>query len=112
MVLFEPGDVWICDGRTVPHQVVYGRRVVSSFYRLDSARLPAWHPSLARTVKRVHDARAAGLPAPAPAHSMRGYAYPFAFGGPKPPPGTRRFDLKSEWDKLYQENRQPRLVRL
>ena len=29
MALFEPGDLWIVDGRTVPHQVIYGRRVAA-----------------------------------------------------------------------------------
>jgi hypothetical protein len=112
MVLFEPGDIWICDGRTLPHQVIYGRRVASSFYRLDSAALPAWHPSLASLVRKAHEARAAGPPFPAPARNMRGYAYPFKGGGPKPPPGVSHPDLKANWDRLYQESLQPRLVRL
>jgi hypothetical protein len=110
MVLFEPGDVWICDGRTVPHQVIYGRRVASSFYKLDSAALPAWHPSLASKVAAVHAAQAAGGHAAAAA--LRGYAYPFAPGGPTPPPGVTHPDLKNDWDKLYQESIQPKLVRL
>ena len=110
MVLFEPGDVWICDGRTVPHQVIYGRRVASSFYRLDSAALPAWHPSLASKVDAVHEARRAGAhPA---AEDLTGYAYPFGPGGPKPPPGVSHPDLKNDWDKLYEESIQPKLVRL
>jgi hypothetical protein len=37
MILFEPFDVWLVDGRTVPHQVIYGRRVVSSFFLADHA---------------------------------------------------------------------------
>jgi hypothetical protein len=112
MVLFEPGDIWICDGRTLPHQVIYGRRVASSFYRLDNAALPPWHPSLASLVRQVHQARAAGAPLPAPARNMRGYAYPFKGGGPKPPPGVSHPDLKANWDKLYEESLQPKLVRL
>ncbi len=111
MVLFEPGDVWICDGRTVPHQVIYGRRVASSFYRLDSSALPAWHPSLKSKVDAVHAAHAAGTPAPQP-EALKGYAYPFAPGGPQPPPGVRHPDLKKDWDKLYEESLQPKLVRL
>jgi hypothetical protein len=109
MVLFEPGDVWICDGRTVPHQVIYGRRVASSFYRLDKRRLPAWHPSLFSKVQGMLgelDGAAAG---PSP---LKGYDYPFDLAGPKPPKGVRRPDLKAEWDKLYEESIQPKLVRL
>ncbi len=112
MVLFEPGDVWICDGRTVPHQVIYGRRVASSFYRLDSAALPAWHPSLASKVRQVHEAYAAGTAPAAPSRNMRGYAYPFIGAGPKPPPGVSHPDLKANWDRLYEESLQPKLVRL
>ena len=110
MVLFEPGDIWICDGRTVPHQVIYGRRVASSFYRLDTAALPAWHPNLADKVRQTHQAYAAGeIP---PARRMRGYAYPFKPGGPKRPGGIKHPDLKGEWDMLYRESLEPRLVRL
>ena len=111
MVLFEPGDVWICDGRTVPHQVIYGRRVASSFYRLDSTTLPVWHPSLKSKVDAVHAAHAAGARAVG-GEALKGYDYPFAPGGPKPPPGVRHPDLKKDWDKLYEESLQPRLVRL
>jgi hypothetical protein len=112
MVLFEPGDVWICDGRTVPHQVIYGRKVISSFYRLDPAALPAWHPSLAAKLAHAHAEREAGR-APSPrARNIRGYAFPFSGAGPKPPPGVSHPDLKAEWDKLYRESLQPRLVRL
>ena len=110
MVLFEPGDVWICDGRTVPHQVIYGRRVASSFYRLDSSALPAWHPSLASKVAAVHAAEEAG--AGGAGEGLKGYAYPFGAGGPKPPPGVVHPDLKNDWDKLYQDSIQQKLVRL
>ena len=110
MVLFEPGDVWICDGRTVPHQVIYGRRVASSFYRLDSGALPAWHPSLASKVAAVHAAEAAG--ACGAGEGLKGYAYPFGPGGPKAPPGVVHPDLKNDWDKLYQDSIQQKLVRL
>ena len=111
MVLFEPGDVWICDGRTVPHQVIYGRRVASSFYRLDSSALPPWHPSLKSKVDALHATHAAGAPAARP-ETLKGYAYPFAPGGPQPSPGMRHPDLKKDWDKLYEESLQPKLVRL
>ncbi len=111
MVLFEPGDVWICDGRTVPHQVIYGRRVASSFYQLARGALPAWHPSLKAKTNAVHAARAGG-PCTRVGGGLKGYAYPFAAGGPKPPPGVGRANLKADWDKLYAESIQPRLVRL
>jgi hypothetical protein len=111
-VMFEPDDIWICDGRTVPHQVIYGRRVASSFYRLDGEALPSWHTGLAAKVRRVHETRAAGAAPTGSAHDMRGYAYPFKKGGPKPPPGASHPDLKQNWDTIYAESIQPKLVRL
>ena len=111
MALFEPGDVWICDGRTVPHQVIYGRRVASSFYRLDSAALPPWHPTLGSKVEAVHAAQADGATRSVP-EALRGYDYPFKSGGPKPPPGVSHPDLKTDWDRFYAESIQPKLVRL
>jgi hypothetical protein len=111
MALFEPGDMWIVDGRTLPHQVIYGRRVASSFYQLDSAALPAWHPTLASKIEAAHADRASGVAAPAAAN-MKGYAYPFDTGGPKPPPGVSHPDLKTDWDKFYADSIQAKLVRL
>jgi hypothetical protein len=40
LVLFEPGDVWLTDGRQVTHQVLYGRRVVSSLFIAPSDTVP------------------------------------------------------------------------
>ncbi len=112
MVLFEPDDIWLCDGRTVPHQVIYGRRVASTFYSLDSAALPAWHPSLASKVEAVHAARRAG-PVPAAAdNDIRGFSFPFGDKGPAPPAGVRASHPKADWDKLYEDSIQPKLVRL
>jgi hypothetical protein len=111
MILFEPGDVWLSDGRTTPHQVIYGRRLASSFYRLDKAALPAWHVALADRVAGVHAAQAAGAAGHSPAE-LRGYAYPFPGKGPEPPPGVERPDIKADWERLYVEGLQSRLVRL
>jgi hypothetical protein len=110
MVLFEPGDVWICDGRAIPHQVIYGRRVASSFYRLDKGALPAWHPPLADRVAEVHRAMAAGDGSPGSA-DLKGYAYPFENGGPKASQ-ARPVDIKAEWESLYTDSLQSKLVRL
>ncbi len=59
----------------------------------------------------VHAAHAAGAAAAQP-EPLKGYAYPFAPGGPQPPPGVRHPDLKKDWDRLYEESLQPKLVRL
>jgi len=37
MVFFDPGDVWIVDGRSVSHQVLQGQRVLSVYARIPIA---------------------------------------------------------------------------
>jgi hypothetical protein len=111
VAMFEPGDFWLSDGRTVPHQVLYGRRTVSTFYRLDQGRLPAWHPSLAQRVRAWHDEPRstndlADSAAPA------GFPEPFGPEGPPLPPTPRKVSLKDDWERLALESVQPTLVRL
>jgi len=117
MVLFEPGDLWITDGRTVPHQVIYGRRVISTFYRLAIDHLPDWHPSLSNRVRQLHRSLQAGpdnrpYDNGEPAYDMRGLAYPFGEAGPKPPRGVKPIDLRADWATIYEESIQQTLVRL
>lgn len=47
-VYFDPGDVWVVDGRSVAHQVMYGRRVVSIYVKLPHARNPGLGPTFAQ----------------------------------------------------------------
>jgi hypothetical protein len=113
MALFEPDEIWLSDGRTVPHQVIYGRRVVSTFIRLDMERLPAWHQSLAVRMAQLHrtlQARPAG--ARLPDQALKGFSIPFGKGGPPRPAGVRKLDLKTEWEELFRESVQQRLVRM
>ncbi len=37
MIFFDPGDVWIVDGRSVSHQVLLGQRVLSVYARIPIA---------------------------------------------------------------------------
>jgi hypothetical protein len=109
VVLFEPGDVWLCDGRRTPHQVLYGRRVVSSFYRLDNAALPPWSPPLADELRRW----AAAPPEPDAAPGIEGFRAPLPPGGP--PEASGQPDLKAlrlDWRAAQDAGVQPRLVRL
>jgi hypothetical protein len=108
--LFEPNDLWLVDGRTVPHQVFYGRRVAATFYRLDKAALPGWHPSLSERLRQIH---AQGGVKDREPLDMQGFRYPFEGEGPPPPPNVRRpTDLKTEWEGLYNDSVQEQLVRL
>ena len=112
MALFESGDVWIVDGRTVPHQVLYGRRVAGTFYRLDQAGLPPWHTPLQRIVDNIHAAHAEQRAGPGPDWDMRGYVFPFPEGGPPLIPGREAGNLKTEWSRIYDESMRTTLVRL
>jgi hypothetical protein len=111
VAMFEPGDVWLSDGRTVPHQVIYGRRTVSTFYRLDRGRLPAWHPSLAQRVSAWHD-EPRNTDDLAESAADAGFPEPFGPGGPPLPPSTRKVSLRDDWERLVLESVQPTLVRL
>jgi hypothetical protein len=102
--MFEPEDIWLCDGRAVPHQVIYGRRVVSSFYRLDNAALPAWHPSLSQKLA----AWSRGAPAPAAA-GLEGLTPPFPPEGP--PTSGPSGGLKTNWEANTVGTIGPKLVR-
>jgi hypothetical protein len=110
VVMFEPGDFWLTDGRTVPHQVIYGRRTVSTFYRLDQACLPAWHPPLSQRIRGLHG-ELANEKAPHESNAP-GYPEPFGPNGPPPLPHSPKVGLKADWERLALEGVQPALVRL
>lgn len=54
LVMFEPGDVWLTDGRQVTHQVIYGRRVVSSLFIADSDTVPDPKFTFKQKVANLH----------------------------------------------------------
>jgi hypothetical protein len=107
VALFEPGDVWLCDGRALPHQVIYGRRVVSSFYRLDNANLPDWHASLGQKLAAWRAA-----PPAAADPDVTGFRLPFPPGGPPAGVAEPQRDLKRNWQDAAAEALGPRLIRL
>lgn len=45
LVYFDPGDVWVVDGRSVAHQVMYGHRVISIYVKLPHGRNPGLKPT-------------------------------------------------------------------
>ncbi|MEJ0060939.1 MAG: hypothetical protein WDM79_15770 [Terricaulis sp.] len=45
MVYFDPGDIWVVDGRSVAHQVLYGQRVITTYARIPLAANPTLSPS-------------------------------------------------------------------
>ena len=44
LVFFDPGDLWIVDGRTVSHQVFTGHRVFTTYVRVPHASNPGLRP--------------------------------------------------------------------
>jgi hypothetical protein len=55
LVLFEPGDVWLSDGRLVSHQVIYGRRVVSTLFIANLDGVPEPKKTFAQKVADLHE---------------------------------------------------------
>jgi hypothetical protein len=55
LVLFEPGDVWLSDGRLVSHQVIYGRRVVSTLFIANLDGVPEPKNTFAQKVADLHE---------------------------------------------------------
>src|SRR5262249_10733999 len=115
-ILFEPMDVWLVDGRRVPHQVVFGRRVVSTYFGADHNGWPANHCSFGQQVRKLHDEMHQR-----PATAIRSaretgpiVMFPPAFqpgGAPSVVPAAST-NLKENWDKLYSDSVQKRIVRL
>jgi hypothetical protein len=55
LVLFEPGDVWLTDGRLVSHQVIYGRKVVSTLFIANLDGVPEPKKTFAQKVADLHE---------------------------------------------------------
>jgi len=100
LVLFEPGDVWLTDGRTVSHQVIYGRRVVSALFIAPVDAVPDREKTFVQKVAELHQRRSTPQPSDAPA--------------PKPIPTVSRapLDLTVAWENLPEHERKAKLVRL
>lgn len=51
MVYFDPGDVWVVDGRSISHQVLYGHRVITTYVRLPREGNEALKPNTSDKVR-------------------------------------------------------------
>jgi hypothetical protein len=112
MILFEPFDVWLVDGRTVPHQVIYGRRVVSSFFLADNADLPKHHQTLGSKMAALHGETAAAVGDDQTSGQLIAFPEPFPKGGAPTPNQDANLRLKEDWEKMYVESMSQRVVRL
>jgi len=104
LVLFEPGDVWLSDGRAVSHQVVYGRRVVSSLFIASRDGVPDVTKTFAHRLAELHAREGAPPPEPRTAHSPAERARPLQ--------GKQITDLRASWEELSEQQRQNTIVRL
>lgn len=102
LVFFEPGDVWIVDGRRIAHQVMFGRRVVSTLFVADPDGVPDVNKTFSRAVATLHqltsegkDLRRARLDADAGRVKQR-----------------QQVDLRTAWEALPDHVRQESLIRL
>lgn len=103
LVLFEPGDVWLSDGRLVSHQVIYGRRVVSTLFIAHTDNVPDSANTFASKVMNLHD----GVPLKETAKTSEKDKKTQA-------PETKRqpLDLSVSWENLPEHVRKDTIVRL
>ena len=99
-VYFDPGDVWIVDGRSVSHQVTSGHRVLSVYVRLPHARNPDLHPTFA---EKLHGAFARGMDVPPGQESALINYYPPTIIG--------HADLRGDWQRIFGDTRSGRVRR-
>jgi hypothetical protein len=105
LVLFEPGDVWLTDGRQVTHQVIYGRRVVSSLFIAASDTVPNPRWTFKKKVADLHQSQLLAKDSQVieePSQSEK-----------KPSVEHRKpLDLSVSWESLPENERNDRIVRI
>ena len=60
-IYFDPGDIWIVDGRSVSHQVLSGYRVLSVYVKIPHGGNPGLRPTFA---EKIRGALADGMKVP------------------------------------------------
>ena len=60
-IYFDPGDIWIVDGRSVSHQVLSGYRVLSVYVKIPHSGNPGLRPTFA---EKIRGALADGMKVP------------------------------------------------
>jgi hypothetical protein len=106
MVLFEPGDVWLSDGRLVSHQVIYGRRVVSTLFAADVNNVPDPNRTFAQKVASLHERRTGLGETPNSLHAGE------TAGNTVPAKPKKPLDLSISWENLPEHVRKDTIVRL
>lgn len=53
-IYFDMGDVWIVDTRFIPHQIFFGRRMVSFMFYVDPASMVSPNKHIKHVLDRIH----------------------------------------------------------
>jgi hypothetical protein len=106
LILFEPGDVWLTDGRLVSHQVIYGRRVISSFFKAALDGVPDRNKTFAQRVADLHKMQQELSETPDTVLS------PNQLRKERTVPQRQSVDLRSSWEALSEQIRKDTLVRM
>ncbi len=100
-VYFDPGDVWIVDGRSVSHQVMSGHRVLSVYVKIPHAGNPQLTPTFAQ---KIRSGLAEGLQRPVGSETaIVNYFMPQDI--------TSASNVKEDWATVFGETRTGRLRR-
>ena len=106
LVLFEPGDVWLTDGRQVTHQVLYGRRVVSSLFIAPSDTVPNPRWTFKQKVADLHQSQLLTKDSPIAEEAAEQFAKKASIERKKP------LDLSVSWENLPENERNDTIVRI
>jgi hypothetical protein len=100
-IYFDPGDVWIVDGRSVSHQVLSGHRVLSIYAKIPHGENPGLKPTFS---EKIRSAFAEGMRIPVGKETAQVNYFPPASitGAPK---------LKDEWAEVFGQTRTGRIRR-
>jgi hypothetical protein len=94
-IYFDPGDVWIVDGRSVSHQVLSGHRVLSIYAKIPHAENPGLTPTFAQKLRRAF---AEGMKVPVGQETAEvNYFAPAAITGAP--------NLREEWSDVFGQTR-------
>jgi len=105
LVLFEPGDVWLSDGRLVAHQVLYGRRVVSTLFVAPSDAVPNPRMTFAHKVSELHQRQEELKDGPQAANTVSSAKHGSEVR-------RKKVDLRASWQDLPEHVLKDTLIRL
>jgi hypothetical protein len=101
LAFFDPGDVWLVDGRSISHQVLTGHRVLTIYAKLPHKTNPHLQPTFAKKLRSSLQ-KARQVPVGAETAQVSYYT---------PDQITAASDLKADWAKVFGETQTGRIRR-